>query len=380
MITEYDFKVDKKIIYNDKTSILLELVRYNLVYKTILNIDKFFAQNHIKCYANRLISVWIMNNISKHDPIIPYNATNNTQLKRDIKYFASMSNCTENIDNIMDKLDIVKKFNKIYDELQYIKNNQTNIYDILKIKKAVTDKVTLSLVLDDNYLFFKDYYLFNRFVELPTKVYDKLYSHYLNKDKELMNNLIFIICLRYKTLNSGNMQLANDPILFKKLYDKCNIDFELFASSLNFYSNNYCSLFYDVERYFGSKGNFNNIKLIEGEYVANPPFDNNIMENMCKKLVKSIKEANKKNLILSFFISIPNWKTTIEYGEFKCRKILENSKLITFNLVLPKEKTRFYDHYLNKYISPGEMWYIVIQSELAKKNSKLVETLSKYFN
>ena len=31
-----------------------------------------------------------------------------------------------------------------------------------------------------------------------------------------------------------------------------------------------------------SKGNFNDIKLIEGEYVANPPFDNNIME---KKII-----------------------------------------------------------------------------------------------
>ena len=379
MITEYDFKVNKANSYNEKTSILLDLVRCKLVHNVIIDIDKFFIQKHIKCYATRLISVWMMNNISKRDPIIPYNATKNDQLKRDIKYYASMSNCTENIDTIMDKLDIVKRFNKIYEEIQSIKSNHKNIYDTLKIKKAVTNKVSLSLVLDDDHMFFKDYYLFNRFVELPTKVYDKLDSHFLLKDKDFMNNLIFIICLRYKTLNSGNMQLANDPDLFKKLYDKCNIDFELFASSLNFYSNSYCSLFYDVEQYFGSKGNFNDIKLIEGEYVANPPFDNNIMENMCKKLIKSIKEANKKKLSLSFFISIPNWKSTIEYGEFKCRTLLESSKLITYDKVVPKEKTKFYDHYLDKFITPGEMWYIVIQSEGAKKESKLVETLNKVF-
>jgi hypothetical protein len=176
------------------------------------------------------------------------------------------------------------------------------------------------------------------------------------------------------------MQLANEPKLYKLLKDKCDTNFELFASALNCYYDNFCSLFPDIEKHFGSVGNFNEIKLLEGEYVSNPPFDNAIMENMCNKLITYIKTANKNNKYLSIFITIPYWKDTLEYGEYKSRKILEKSTFITFSLVLPKEKTKFYDHYLNRYITPGEMWYVVIQSEVAKKESKLVDTLTKYFN
>ena len=186
--------------------------------------------------------------------------------------------------------------------------------------------------------------------------------------------------MRYKALNSGNMQLANEPELYKLLKEKCNINFELFASALNCYYDKFCSLFPDIEQYFGSVGNFNNIKLIEGDYVSNPPFDNIIMENMCTKLISFIKSANKQDKHLSIFITIPYWKDTLEYGEYKSKKILEKSTFITFSLILPKEKTKFYDHYLNRYISPGEMWYVVLQSNVAKRESKLVETLTKYFS
>lgn len=37
--------------------------------------------------------------------------------------------------------------------------------------------------------------------------------------------------------------------------------FELFASAINTYTNNYCSLFYDIEQYFGSQGNIFNYKI-----------------------------------------------------------------------------------------------------------------------
>jgi phosphorylated CTD-interacting factor 1 len=138
-------------------------------------------------------------------------------------------------------------------------------------------------------------------------------------------------------------------------------------------------MFYDLEKYFGSKGNFNNININSGTYVSNPPFDNTIMENMCKILIKFIKNANKNNKSLSILITIPHWLDTEEYGIYKPRHMLEDSGCVTFNKVIPKDKTKFFDHYLNKLITPSDMLYIVIQSKKAKEESTLVKVLQEYF-
>ena len=37
------------------------------------------------------------------------------------------------------------------------------------------------------------------------------------------------------------------------------LDFVCFASAINATSNNYCSIYYDVEKYFGSYGSFFNL-------------------------------------------------------------------------------------------------------------------------
>ena len=370
-----------------KSSLLIDLVRAKLVYEIMSEIDVILTKNKIRTTAKKLIPVWIMNQSLTKDYIIPYDASNNDQIAKDIKYFttvggiANSSSISDTVTRILTELDLVNKFNQAFDTLQsIISDNNKIIYILLDITVINNNNLTYLKIEPIMHSALQEYIEFTKQITIPTNVYKKLQKRFTSKDINLFHNLVYSICVRYNTLNSGNMQLANEPKLYKLLKDKCDTNFELFASALNCYYDNFCSLFPDIEKHFGSVGNFNEIKLLEGEYVSNPPFDNAIMENMCNKLISYIKTANKNNKYLSIFITIPYWKDTLEYGEYKSRKILEKSTFITFSLVLPKEKTKFYDHYLNRYITPGEMWYVVIQSEVAKKESKLVDTLTKYFD
>ena len=48
-----------------------------------------------------------------------------------------------------------------------------------------------------------------------------------------------------------------------------NFNFECFASTINSNTLNFCSLYYDVEKYFGSVGDFFNIDIEEGVFSFN---------------------------------------------------------------------------------------------------------------
>ena len=105
-----------------------------------------------------------------------------------------------------------------------------------------------------------------------------------------------------------------------------------------------------------------------------------IIENMSKKLLYHIKQANKNDKSLSFLITIPNWNDSKEYGKYKGKDILFKSKFLTFKYSVSKENTKFYDYYNNREITPSDMLYIIIQSNKAKLSNNLVNVIKKYFN
>ena len=53
----------------------------------------------------------------------------------------------------------------------------------------------------------------------------------------------------------------------------------------------YCSLFYDIDSKFGSFGNFNLIKYQKGFFIANPPYENELLEIMVNKFEDSINKS-----------------------------------------------------------------------------------------
>ena len=142
------------------------------------------------------------------------------------------------------------------------------------------------------------------------------------------HHLVFALLLRYSSLagghllnalRGGGMQGSIDKKAFAFLGEVCSeightLAGECFASSLNanlgvgMYRSGF---FRDIEKHFGSIGNFfqwkssaigknNNLW-----YEANPPFAPGLMREMVVKLIKHLDAADEKKRALSFVIIVP---------------------------------------------------------------------------
>ena len=249
----------------------------------------------------------------------------------------------------------------------------TKYNKLLEIEKKYINSKFMILKIKYNNHLEKEYININRINTLHIKfninLYNKLLKIYnINTGKDInfkpdkvFDKLCFCIASRYYTLESYNQQLAVVGSFYEILRQKFNIDFELFASPFNHYYNNYCSLYSDIEEIFNSKGQFNHINLEKGFYVANPPFDNYIMENMSNKLINFLDNSNEE---LGFVITIPAWdKNEKLYGKYKTLEILKNKKYLKYIRKIPKNKALFVDYITEKIIHPTDVYVIVLQNE-----------------
>ena len=136
-------------------------------------------------------------------------------------------------------------------------------------------------------------------------MFGKEYQVLKNKEGDLDNILdqyIFCLTFRYSYMDSGNQQLAINQSI-KDMYKKCGVDFELFGSAINTISRHYCSLYYDIEKYFGSKGNFFDLNIEKGVYWCNPPYDDTIMKKTVDKIVNTLETTDD----VAFLVTIPIW-------------------------------------------------------------------------
>ena len=167
------------------------------------------------------------------------------------------------------------------------------------------------------------------------------------------------------------------------------LNFECFASGINFTCNNYCSIYYDIEKYFGSLGNFFNFEFNDGVYLCNPPFQKEVITLAINKILGLLNDDKQ----LTFIITIPIWdingKTlmknkynnllsyqTIDYGEFDIINKIKQSKYLKHLSMIPKENFTYVDHnfelYKNKTI---QNTYIIILS-----NTLFDDNLLKFYN
>ena len=100
------------------------------------------------------------------------------------------------------------------------------------------------------------------------------------------------------------LQYAVSPKLYQYFHQKLGLEFELFASSFNCYSNNFCSISYDIERFFGSKGSFFDLEIKEGVYGFNPPYAEDVINASLKRVVELL---NSSETLLTFVMALPVW-------------------------------------------------------------------------
>ena len=251
-------------------------------------------------------------------------------------------------------------------------NNNINFYKFnVKFYNKLNFSIKLENVLDN--------------IILPIDEYNYIKTKF-NGECD-MDEIIFIILFRYQLLSSNNNQLAILPNVIDNMKNDYDLSCELFASGINSSTDIYCSLYYDVEHYFGSIGSFFNCKIISGVYTFNPPYQVDIIERGINRLLYFLNETNKD---LTFFITIPIWdnygksimnnKTDIDYGDFKIINVIKKSKYMKKIKMISKENFTYMDHnyHLFKNITIQHTYIIVLSN--TNKNFDNIDNYNYNYN
>ena len=241
------------------------------------------------------------------------------------KYRNMNSNANTNTILAIAKLfmDTNKKFINTIAELQ-ASNDITIIPPIHPI-------CNISLISDDIYIIrYRDYTK-----EINFSRYYKLIKNY---DRPFPYDFIKMI-LRYSIFDTSTQQWSIGVNLYDSVSNLFDVNFEMFASPLNFSLNMFCSIFSDTDKLFGSIGNFYNVyrnitnttnklqttntiqttsitnatnidlllnKNITG-VIYNPPYIAQLLDTtskMCIQLLQQMECHNKDFNIIAF---LPNW-------------------------------------------------------------------------
>lgn len=314
---------------------------------------------------------YIRNNLMKKLIKIIYNRIgyNSTKFYRKIKTYISQMIMSIYTDRTFEKKNIyfedaifliptTKQLSGFYFDINYYLNQKKFVNDELRIKnlfeKAQQETFILSKNLNPvNYTYTKKdkYVVFNyksKEFAIRNEIYHNLEKKYNGPDNKI-NDYILTGLIRYDTFGSGANQYMIDLNLKEFLKNKYNFDFECFGSMFNHYFTNYCSIFYDIERYFGSSGSIFTTDLLSGNFMANPPYDANLLNKMYEHIKKNM---NKNNCII---YGIPKW------DDFQLEEIMNNEKLyykkMEKHLLFQIDSTR------DNITIPPFIWYIFADKE-----------------
>jgi hypothetical protein len=411
-IIEYQYI--SNAIDNSKPSLYKEILRYininglNDCFQMKLkelnsdhyNINDIFKNNSSKLIE--LINRWCWHQYSNStikDYVIPYVENGKYDYDRfvdDLNYILNIHN-TEHAIKTNNK--IILELDKTISSYLYIqyhdfisrKNQELNIF-----RDYIDKKVKLLCIYKhNNYSILLHHKVYNI---LKTKliIYGKKYNimdDAIENIDELLDEYIFCLVFRYSYMDSGNQQLAiNHNIKF--LYKNCGINFELFGSAINTISDNYCSLFYDIEKFFGSNGDFFDFEIKSGIYWCNPPYDDTIMTKTVYKLLNIIK-SNKN---IAFIVTIPIWDSftqskiktnNIDYiirnynkdtNDDDHKDFIIYSKLkpyIKDELIIPKHRIPYFNYKKYSNINAVNTYMLIIYDSI---NTKVADNLHLNFD
>jgi hypothetical protein len=296
-IKEPDFELSYQYReYNISNSLTVEYARYkyfNKLNKHLVSvfsgIDNANDNNKPVNFAGTLLLYGIAKNLNLNDPVfivINEDAINNMLSEHNIQY-----NNTQ-ITKLIPALNT-----KITKYIEKIKTNNT-----LRTLVKQTQGKNIILQINERE---------NTKIPLSKWIYDKLHGRYLERnpnnadqDTNIIDNLIWSALFRYKYLGilDGNQGSVSSKEL-KYLHENYHVNVELFGSIINTTLKYFCSMFYDLEHYFGSIGNFFNCKLFSGFFEMNPPFIVWIMEASFAHIRTMLENTDD----LTVFITIPVW-------------------------------------------------------------------------
>ena len=266
-------KIDNIDNIDNNDNSIIEKLKCSLFFNPILDDVKYLIATK---YFQKMLSEYyekkIINNTNNH-------MTNHT---------------TNNTTNKLAEL-FINANNKFKETIKWLGDNMNYL----------TCECDIALISLDNYMIsYKNYKKninFNRYYNL-LKNYEKPFPYDLIK-----------MLLRYSIFNTSSQQWSIGDNLYYQINEIFDVDFEMFASPLNFNLNIFCSIFPDTDMIFGSIGSFYNIqpefllnKCIRG-VIYNPPYIPSLLDTtiqICINLLYKMEKMNKEFTIISF---LPNW-------------------------------------------------------------------------
>ena len=299
----------------------------------LLNNNVYDGTLSVKQIA-RLVIDSIIYNIGKRKNIYDNNLLfeyDLSQLKECVVYF---------INKFEKQIDADELFSSINQEILESLHNlerHRNIYCFAKVERMHRG---LLLTLKGNLK-----YCYN----CPSHVIDYMFK---TIDSNISNKLevIFTVLYRYNIYGlCGNNCLSYDDAYYSN-----NEALEMFANPINRHNKYFCSLFPDIEQYFGSIGSALTISpeqcLEYKSIIANPPYINSVMTELANKVVDILLLNNK----FSFTIIVPDWRST----GFELFDILQS--YIT-ELIIESPQYEYTDHMTGKKIAASTKGTLVIK-------------------
>jgi hypothetical protein len=407
-LIEFEYHNDIKCEINIKK----ELYRGELYCELLKNFTKSCLNNfnenvfsHKKNYTRtitNLLASWFFTlyqtyNFSK-DPFFPNNYLEcDDIIIRILKDYVSLheiDNVNEKINNII--IDLHSNYELLLNKLDDINNKIIKYNNFKIIKQEISNIRNNKNILFYNFILSNiNCYICNKLnniisnIMIPIEQYNIMKEKFNGEYEDDIDTLIWIILYRYQLLSSNNNQLAVLPKIYEKMSKDFNLSVECFASAINSSSNYYCSLYYDVEKYFGSIGNFFNINLKKGVYSFNPPYQFDVITNGIHKIINHMNNSDEK---LVFIITIPIWdnhgkeymannmmennNNTIKYDDFNIINTIKESKFFRGLRMISKDEFTYMDHnfflFKNKTI---QNTYVIVMSN---KECDYINTINNY--
>ena len=341
----------------------------------IFSVKKSFSRTLTNLLSSWMFSLYVSYDFSG-DYFLPTNYSDTKSLENTLrdfcKYDTKIVNVNDKINKVLTNLKANYKYQlellASYAKSDVYKQNTTN-YKIKKsminIKKNKNSSLESTFYKLDIIVYFsiKDKRLLNILnnILIPIKIYDKLVHAYTGP-KSKVDEYLWAIVFRYQLLGSNNHQLAVLPNIMESMTNDYNLNFECFASAINSTYPRYCSIYYDLEKHFGSVGSFFNITPIKGTFGFNPPYQKDIIELGINKLLNFLNSSQQ----LTFIITIPVWdnigrnymkehynneleKQNIDYGDFPIVNNIRESKYFKGLRMISKDNFTYVDHNFELY-------------------------------
>lgn len=324
-----------KNIEHEQPCLIREIIRKDLMEKIRESLSKAIPDiplTEINMMLGRYLMVQSINNKMIHDPVFPTNGINYDQLLENATYGGIDGEKFREILTSGEFVLIDKKYYGI-DALMHGAIIQLNI----EFNKSKTKRINMP----------------QRYIH--SDIISFLREKFIRKDE--IELFIDIMLTRYETLGADIHQHTRDDKRHDMLMHICGCDFETFAAPLNTFSKHYFSVFYDIDKYFGSYGNFFTSSLKSGIYLANPVNDPTFVTESYKYIMKTIN-GTKDKITFLFGIVTYNSEPYAKLGFNKARDdirewyikngnmqyikdILKSSK---FAFIINNEKFKTIDH------------------------------------